>query len=208
MNKVAGIKLIKGDSPTKPWEVHVAKKVFGKRDRKRFGTKEKAETHLLKLSRRAVNKERTPLDPELHKIVALFADKLSIPQIQTMLEEGVQRYSVVAKALSRLVEEYLEHQQTLFEQELFHCLPLGEGRWWGKGALLDSQHGEDAVCMPSEACSVPHGRHHLKKQDGVCRQKQKRRGCQMLERRDHVGTSARARGHARTHAHGHTWSPL
>jgi integrase len=61
-----------------------------------------------------LNKERTPLDPELHKLVALYAPKLTIPQIATMLEEGVQRYSVTALPLKDLVEEYIALQTRLF----------------------------------------------------------------------------------------------
>ena len=117
MKTVTGIKLKKGNSPTKPWEVHVAKKVFGKRDRKRFSNKAQAQSFINILEGELENKRRVPLDPEVHKIVALYAEKLTPFQIQTMLEEGVRRYSVEAKALSQLVAEYLEQQQTLFEQE-------------------------------------------------------------------------------------------
>ena len=116
MKYVTGIKIKKGDHPQFPWEVHVAKRLFGKRSRKKFETEAEAKAHATKMSRRVISKERVPLDPEVHKIVALYAEKLTPFQIQTMLEEGVRRYSVEAKALSELVAEYLKQQQTLFEE--------------------------------------------------------------------------------------------
>ena len=110
------IRLVKGSSPTKPWEVHCNAGVFGKRIRKRFKLKAKAKHHIQTLENRLLNKERTPLDPELHKLVALYAPQLTISQIATMLEEGVQRYSVSALPLETLVQEYLGHQNMLFER--------------------------------------------------------------------------------------------
>ena len=99
-----------------PWEVYITKSVFGKKIRKRFANKAQAMSHINILEAELENKQRVPLDPEVHKIVALYAEKLTPFQIQTMLEEGVRRYSVEAKALSELVAEYLEQQQTLFEE--------------------------------------------------------------------------------------------
>ncbi|MDG2214557.1 MAG: site-specific integrase [Verrucomicrobiota bacterium] len=117
MKYVTGIKVKKGKHPQFPWEAHVAKRLFGKRSRKKFETEAEAKAHALKMSRKVLNKERVPLDPEVHKIVALYAEKLTPSQIQTMLEEGVRRYSVEAKSLSELVKEYLAKQETLQEEE-------------------------------------------------------------------------------------------
>ena len=85
------IRLVKGSSPTKPWEVHCNAGVFGKRIRKRFKLKAKAKHHIQTLENRLLNKERTPLDPELHKLVALYAPQLTISQIATMLEEAYKK---------------------------------------------------------------------------------------------------------------------
>ncbi len=116
MNTVNGIDIIKGNHPLYPHEVHVAKRLFGKRSRKKFKYLKDANAHALKLSRRVLNKERVPLDPEVHKIAAMYADNLTPFQIQTMLEEGVRRYSVEAKGLDELVTEYLEQQAMLLER--------------------------------------------------------------------------------------------
>ena len=104
------------EGKSKPHLVYVNPSVFGKRIRKRFKTKEQAESQISIYANRLINKERVPLAPDLHKIVALFADKLTPSQVQIMLEEGVRRYSVATKALSELVAEYLREQQTLFEE--------------------------------------------------------------------------------------------
>ena len=112
-----GIRLLFEEGKSKPHLVYVNPSVFGKRLRKRFKTKGQAESQIAVYANRLINKERVPLDPELHKIVTLFADKLTPSQVQIMLEEGVERYSVEARALSQLVAEYLERQKTLFEQE-------------------------------------------------------------------------------------------
>ena len=113
---IKGFHLRKGDSEGMPWEVYITKSVFGKKIRKRFANKAQAMSHINILEAELENKQRVSLDPEVHKIVALYAEKLTPFQIQTMLEEGVRRYSVEAKALSELVAEYLEQQQTLFEE--------------------------------------------------------------------------------------------
>ena len=57
MNNVAGIEIKKGSHPSLPWEVHTAKRIFGKRSVKKFKNKAQAEAHALKLSRRAINNE-------------------------------------------------------------------------------------------------------------------------------------------------------
>jgi len=111
-----GIRLIHEEDKDQPWLVYVNPTVFGKRRRKRFKLKAEALQQVKIYENRVLNKERTPLDPELHKLVALYAPKLTIPQIATMLEEGVQRYSVSALPLEKLVEEYLGHQNMLFER--------------------------------------------------------------------------------------------
>jgi hypothetical protein len=96
MNK--GFHLRKGDSEGMPWEVYITKSVFGKKIRKRFSNKAQAQSFLNVLTGELENKQRVPLDPELHKVVALFADKLTPSQVQIMLEEGVRRFGSSAKA--------------------------------------------------------------------------------------------------------------
>ena len=112
MKTVTNIRIKETDSPDNPWEVYVPKAAFGRLIRKRFATKAQKIIYENKL----LSKRRAPLSPEVHKIVAMYADNLTPFQIQTMLEEGVRRYSVEAKALDELVTEYLEQQAMLLER--------------------------------------------------------------------------------------------
>jgi len=96
-----------------PWEVYVSKSVFGKKIRKRFENRADAQTQVDLYETKVRNNGRQELDPDLHKLVALYQDKMTVPQFATMLEEGVQRYSVSALPLKDLVEEYLEQQRRL-----------------------------------------------------------------------------------------------
>lgn len=111
-----GIRLIHEEDKDQPWLVYVNPTVFGKRRRKRFKLKAEALQQVKIYENRVLNNERTPLDPELHQLVALYAPKLTIPQFATMLEEGVRRYSVTALPLETLVQEYLALQTRLFER--------------------------------------------------------------------------------------------
>ena len=96
-----------------PWEVYVSKSVFGKKIRKRFENRADAQSQVDLYETKVLNNGRQELDPELHKLVALYEGKMTIPQFATMLDEGVQRYSVTALPLNDLVEEYLEQQRRL-----------------------------------------------------------------------------------------------
>ena len=65
-----GIRLLFEEDKDQPWLVYVNPTVFGKRRRKRFKTKAEANQQVKIYENRVINKERTPLDPELHKLVA------------------------------------------------------------------------------------------------------------------------------------------
>ncbi|MBH61798.1 MAG: hypothetical protein CL569_04990 [Alphaproteobacteria bacterium] len=110
------IRVIKGSSSTLPWEVHAAAKIFGKRIRQRFATRQEAEAHLKVLEARRAQKERTPLDPEIHNVVALFQDKLTVDQIMLLLTEGVERFSKQSRTLKQLSEEFQAHIEMLHER--------------------------------------------------------------------------------------------
>ncbi|MDG2213483.1 MAG: tyrosine-type recombinase/integrase, partial [Verrucomicrobiota bacterium] len=111
-----GIKLRKSESSTMPWEVYVSKSVFGKKIRKRFENRADAQSQVDLYETKVLNNGRQELDPDLHKLVALYQDKMTVPQFATMLEEGVRRYSVTALPLGTLVQEYLALQTRLFER--------------------------------------------------------------------------------------------
>ena len=106
-----GIKVRKVDDDDRPWLVNVAKSLFGKQIRKRFLTKKEADAQAHSYAMKLKSKGQTPLEPELHKLVAVYANKLTVGQFATMLEEGVRRYSVAALPMKALVEEYLEHNR-------------------------------------------------------------------------------------------------
>jgi hypothetical protein len=116
MKTVTNIRIKETDSPDNPWEVYVPKAAFGKLIRKRFATKAQAKAQKIIYENKLLSKRRAPLSPEVHKIVAMYADNLTPFQMQTMLEEGVRRYSVEAKGLDELVTEYLEQQAMLLER--------------------------------------------------------------------------------------------
>jgi hypothetical protein len=106
--KASGINIKKVDThPDRPWMVTVAPSVFGKQIRKRFLTKKEADLQAHSYAMKVKSEEREPLEPELHRLMALYAPKLTTGQFATMLEEGVQRYSMTALPLESLVEEYL-----------------------------------------------------------------------------------------------------
>ena len=68
------------------------------------------------LEARRAQKERTPLDPEIHNVVALFQDKLTVDQIMLLLTEGVERFSKQSRTLKQLSEEFQAHIEMLHER--------------------------------------------------------------------------------------------
>ena len=137
-----GIKLRKSESSTMPWEVYVSKSVFGKKIRKRFENRADAQTQVDLYETKVRNNGRQELDPDLHKLVALYQDKMTVPQFATMLEEGVRRYSVTALPLKDLVEEEVEHKDdhrtlsrshTSVASSLIPRQPSGKGHRHGYG---------------------------------------------------------------------------
>ena len=65
---------------------------------------------------RRAQKERTPLDPEIHNVVALFQAKLTVDQIMLLLTEGVERFSKQSRTLKQLSEEFQAHIEMLHER--------------------------------------------------------------------------------------------
>ena len=60
-----------------PWEVYVSKSVFGKKIRKRFENRADAQSQVDLYETKVLNNGRQELDPDLHKLVALYQDKMT-----------------------------------------------------------------------------------------------------------------------------------
>ena len=104
------------DGEDRPWLVNVAKSCFGKQIRKRFKTRRQAELMAHEYTMRMKVKEQTPLEPELHKVVALFQGKLSATQVMDALTTAVELQGLSMFTLEELANEYLGHQEMLQER--------------------------------------------------------------------------------------------
>jgi len=111
-----GITVNKSDHPTRPWLVNVAKSLFGKQIRKRFKTRRQAELQAHSYTMKLKSKEQTPLEPETHKVVALFQDKLSAAQIMMALTDAVELHGLASNTLEELGNEFITHQKMLNER--------------------------------------------------------------------------------------------
>ena len=115
--KTNGIRIKKVDThPDRPWLVSVAPSVFGKQICKRFATQKDAKAQAHSYMMKAASKEREPLDPDIHRVVALFRNKLSATQIMTALTTAVELQGLALFTLEELANEYLEHQGMLQER--------------------------------------------------------------------------------------------
>ena len=112
-----GIRLVKVDThPDRPWLVSVPPSVFGKQIRKRFETRDEAKLQMHAYMMEAASKEQAPLDPDIHRVVAGFQDKLSATQIMTALSTAVELQGLALVTLEELANEYLGHQEMLQER--------------------------------------------------------------------------------------------
>ena len=86
-----GIRLLKVDThPDRPWLVSVPPSVFGKQIRRRFKSRDEAKLQMHTYMMEAAQKEQAPLDPDIHRVVVSFQDKLSPTQIMTALTTAVE----------------------------------------------------------------------------------------------------------------------
>lgn len=83
-----GIRLLHEKGKAQPWLVYVNPSIFGKRIRKRFETKAEAQHKVKIYENRVLSKERSPLDPEVHRVVSLFTDRLTASQMMVCLSVG------------------------------------------------------------------------------------------------------------------------
>ena len=118
-----GIRLLnKVDThPDRPWLVSVPPSVFGKQIRKRFETRDEAKLQMHAYMMEAASKEQAPLDPDIHRVVAGFQDKLSATQIMTALSTAVEFHGLALVTLEELANEYLGHQEMLQERGSITC---------------------------------------------------------------------------------------
>ena len=84
-----GITLNRTDHPELPWLLNVAKSHFGKQIRLRYPTKELGETAILKYENKLREKERVPLDPEIHKVVSNYQHIFDVDEFRQILEAAV-----------------------------------------------------------------------------------------------------------------------
>lgn len=111
MNYVKGIYLKKTKFEENPWQVNVDKKHFGKRIRERFKTKALAETAILKYENKLREKERVPLDPEIHKVIAGYQNDFAPDELREILETAVQRYKQGKGTIGGMGDRYLASKE-------------------------------------------------------------------------------------------------
>jgi len=115
MNYVKGIYLKKTKFEENPWQVNVDKKHFGKRIRERFKTKALAETAILKYENKLREKERVPLDPEIHKVIAGYQNDFAPDELREILETAVQRYKQGKGTIGDMGDRYLASKEKALE---------------------------------------------------------------------------------------------
>ena len=67
-----GIQLKKINSESNPYEVYVPKALFGQMIRKRFATQAQAKDQIRIFENQLREKERVPLDPEIHNVISNY----------------------------------------------------------------------------------------------------------------------------------------
>ena len=115
MNYVKGIYLKKTKFEENPWQVNVDKKHFGKRIRERFKTKALAETAILKYENKLREKERVPLDPEIHKVIAGYQNDFAPDELREILETAVQKYKQGKGTIGDMGDRYLTSKEKALE---------------------------------------------------------------------------------------------
>ena len=115
MNYVKGIYLKKTKFEENPWQVNVDKKHFGKRIRERFKTKALAETAILKYENKLREKERVPLDPEIHKVIAGYQNDFAPDELREILETAVQKYMQGKGTIGDMGDRYLTSKEKALE---------------------------------------------------------------------------------------------
>lgn len=115
MNYVKGIYLKKTKFEENPWQVNVDKKHFGKRIRERFKTKALAETAILKYENKLREKERVPLDPEIHKVIAGYQNDFAPDELREILETAVQKYKQGKGTIGDMGDRYLASKEKALE---------------------------------------------------------------------------------------------
>lgn len=115
MNYVKGIYLKKTNFEQNPWQVCVDKRHFGKRIRERFPTKQLAHTALVKYENMLREKERVPLDPEIHKVISNYQTIFSADELREILEGAVARKKLGDGTIGDFGDRYLAHKEDAFE---------------------------------------------------------------------------------------------
>ena len=110
-----GITLNRTDHPELPWLLNVAKSHFGKQIRLRYPTKELGETAILKYENKLREKERVPLDPEIHKVVSNYQHIFGVDEFRQILEAAVSRKKLGDGTVGDFGDRYLAHKEDALE---------------------------------------------------------------------------------------------
>jgi len=115
MNNVKGIELKRGAEGESPWVVHIAENVFGKRQRQWFKTKELAMARIAVLENKVLNKNRVPLDPEIHKVISNYQNIFSADELRVVLEKAVAAKELGNGTIGDFGDAYLAFKEDALE---------------------------------------------------------------------------------------------
>ena len=89
------------------WEVQAPAKLFGKRIRQYFKTKEQANDYRLELENKLQNSRLAPLDEAVHLCAYRFQKTLTVDQMEVALSNAVEHFSLSNKPLKDFADGYL-----------------------------------------------------------------------------------------------------
>ena len=98
-----------------PWLVNVAKGTFGNQIRRRFPNKKLAEAAVNKYEDKLRERERVPLDPEIHKVISNYQTIFSADELREILEGAVARKKLGDGTIGDFGDRYLAHKEDAFE---------------------------------------------------------------------------------------------
>lgn len=115
MNNVKGIELKRGAEGESPWVVHIAATVFGKRQRLWFKNKELAVEQIRILENKVLNKNRVPLDPEIHKVISNYQNIFTADELRVVMEKAVAAKELGDGTIGDFGDAYLAFKEDALE---------------------------------------------------------------------------------------------
>ena len=98
------------------WEVQAPAKLFGKRIRQYFKTKEQANDYRLELENKLQNSRLAPLDEAVHLCAYRFQKTLTVDQMEVALSNAVEHFSQSNKPLKDFADGYLAELKKSFDR--------------------------------------------------------------------------------------------